>query len=217
MKLFLSSKINGSLLKEQTAFNEKDYFLVLPFCTMEKYVYNLDSWNYYFGENGKLKSKIVVQLVEAGAISNNVLFYNYLLEDQKYDWGSFTYLILPGGDPELGLSRIRQYHLENKIKNFDGNIIAYSAGALLLFDRYFLSPNWYYSKMKYGEGLTFPNMPNYMIEVHYDNSERMLQNITIAWEHFKKPIIALGEYGSIVYDMDIKITRFVGDVFMYEK
>ena len=54
MKLIFCSKLKSDLLRQAVSFEQSDSFLVLPVCTMERYVKDLLSWEEYFGEEGIL-------------------------------------------------------------------------------------------------------------------------------------------------------------------
>ena len=213
MTLLLSSKLKKELLSFQTIFTDQDAFLVLPVCTMESYVNSESQWEEYFGEKGKLKRKICSELHAVGADEDKMTFYNYFKEGIP-EFADYSHIVIPGGDAELGFSRIMKSGLAEELIKFDKTIIAYSAGALILFDQYFLSPNYYYSKFTTHSGLSVV-CDHFTIEVHYDNSNTMKKYVHKGMNALKKKVIAIGNDGAISYDTSTKQLDFFGQVKVF--
>lgn len=219
MKYYLSSKLRGQLLRQLVVFDRQDTFCVLPVCTMTSYVADEKDWEYYFGQDGILRKKICSALEMVGADSENVHFYNYILPEEKQKkirLDEYTYVILPGGDAELGISRVQSSWLMEELRNYRGDIIAYSAGALMLLERYFLSPNYYYKEFSVHEGLGILHIPC-SLEVHYDHSEQMRHYIQIARDVLSFPVLAMGNEGIVFYDDMTGEMCFSGDAQIYEQ
>lgn len=208
----MSSKLKGSLLANCIQITSDDKILVLPICTMEKYVHDISSWNEYFGANGILHEKIKRELMAVGASPDNLSFYNYLDRMNEIKVSDYEYLVIPGGDVELGIKRINDLKLKEVIVQFAGDIIAYSAGALLLYRQFFLSPNWYYKNMKFCDGIDVVNMPSYLIEVHYDHSKKMRMNVYEAMNYYSIDCVLIGDEGILSFDSSSKLTEKYGDV-----
>lgn len=214
MKRILGSKFSANLYSKYVQINDKDKILVLPVCTMPVYVDDKDSWLKYYGKKGALYQKIVNELQMLGASLENVCVFNYIEDEanKNIDIDLYNYVIIPGGDAELGIRRLRDLNLIDDIINYTGDIIAYSAGALMLFEKFFLSPNWYYKEMKYATGLKLPGMPDCIIEVHYDYSDGMRTNVLEAIKHIRRDCILIGDEGVVCYDPQTFKLYFNGDV-----
>ena len=209
MAFLLSSKLRGELLTQQISFTSEDSFLVLPVCTMPEYVSDEIGWDRYFGHGGILHHRITTELQQAGALLERVQFYRYL-SDEKVTLSDYSCLVLPGGDAELGINRLAALGLDKQLADYQGTVIAYSAGALLLLERFFLSPNFYYAFFSIKSGLGIIN-GDFSLEVHYDGSEQMHQYIQRGIEMLQRPVYAIGNDGSIKVDDDLNITM-VGNV-----
>lgn len=216
MKLIFCSKLKSDLLRQAVSFEQSDSFLVLPVCTMERYVKDLLSWEEYFGEEGILTQKIQDQLCGAGAVRNRIDFYNYFTCEEVPDFNRYTCLVIPGGDAELGVERIKNNKLLSALSNYQGMILAYSAGALMLYQEYFLSPNWYYTTMKYCRGIGLDCMPPFLLEMHYDGSESMAGMIKEDGKYLNKDVCAIGDYGILIYDNYEKSMIEYGDVTYFK-
>lgn len=213
MVFLLSSKLRGELLRQQISFSPTDSFLVLPVCTMPQYVSDEVGWNKYFGRGGILRQKITSALQQAGANMELVDFYCYLTGEQVV-LSDYSCLIVPGGDVELGLSRLVASGLDKQLADFQGVVIAYSAGALLLLKRFFLSPNYYYSSFITQSGLGIL-CDDFALEVHHDGSEKMRQYIRQGAEMLQRPVYAIGNDGAIRVDEKSNVT-IVGNVEYFD-
>jgi len=177
---------------------------------MTSYVSNQKEWEKYFGKEGILSNKILSELQQAGADTKKVFFYNYYAEEYR-PLAGFDYIIIPGGDAVLGIERIKSSFLYRELTAYRGKIIAYSAGALLLLKEYFLSPNYYYKELTFHKGLGIIDS-DFTLEVHFDNSVQMRENIQAACEALKLPIIAIGNDGGISYNTLCTRPKAVGTV-----
>ena len=200
--------------------NLQENILVLPICTMTSYVDNEQQWEEYYGGDGIQAKKIKTQLFEVGADKEHVYFYNYYLNNynDQSDWSkTYAYLVIPGGDADLGTLRANQLGLVSKIRCFKGSVIAYSAGALMLYEKYFLSPNWYYKQLEYCRGLNIREMPSWLLEVHYDGTEEMDRYIFQAGSELGKEVFAVTDDGLICYDSNSKSIESVGEVYKFNE
>lgn len=215
MIFILSSKIKEDLLQQQITFSSEDTILVLPVCTMPKYVSNDIEWEQYFGEGGRLNHRITSILQQAGAISERVFFYNYL-SDSNVTLSDYSCIILPGGDAELGIDRLMKSGLDRQLAVYSGTIIAYSAGALILLDKYFLSPNYYYKMFSIHQGLGILHA-DFALEVHYDFTEKMRSYVLCAINELNCPVYAIGDSGAMKFDSQNCSIELIGDVALFDQ
>ena len=213
MRFLLSSKLRGELLRQQIHFISQDSFLVLPECTMPKYVSDESGWEQYFGANGILRRKITTALQQAGAAPTKIDFHRYL-SNEKVTLSDYSCLILPGGDVELGCNRLTAMSLDKQLVDYQGTIIAYSAGALLLLEQFFLSPNYYYTSFSTRNGLGILH-GNFALEVHYDGSEQMNRYIRQGVETLHRSVYAIGNDGAINVNDDYSVT-VIGNVVRFD-
>lgn len=213
MRILLYSKLRGAILKQQIMFSPEDKILVVPVCTMERYVSNQEEWNAYFSPEGILSQKILAELGQVGAVSHNINFYNYISKD-AVRFSDYSCVILPGGDAPVGIQRLIAAGLDEQLKTYAGIIIGYSAGALLLFKRYFLSPNYYYKTFSICDGLGIISH-KILIEVHFDRTSAMRDNIHYAIQQMGEPVIAIGNEGGIEFHPITGSVDAVGDVEFY--
>lgn len=216
MIYYLSSFLKGNYLNDfPDLHNKNNKYLILTVCTMDKFKDDNLNWEYHWGIDGKERYIITNELSLLGIPESNLFFYNYLdgsgwIEDA-------THLLISGGDVELGLIRINEHGLWNKIIRFKGDIIAYSAGALMLFDKFFLSPNYYYPSMKYCEGLGLISDSRFLIEVHYDHSKDMDKNIRYASKYYQKQVFGISNDGMLTYDLEKDTLTLFGDVSLFNQ
>ncbi len=213
MRILLYSKLKGAILKQQISFLPENKILVVPVCTMKSYVSTMEEWNAYFGQGGILSQKIIAELCKCGAISNNIHFYDYISKN-SVRFSDYSCVIFPGGDAQLGINRLIAAGLDEQLKTFSGIIIGYSAGALFLFKHYFLSPNYYYKFFSVCKGLGIISH-KMLIEVHFDHTSTMRDNIYFAIQQMGEPVIAIGNEGGIEFDSVAGSVNAVGDVEFY--
>ena len=108
--------------------------------------------------------------------------------------------------------RIMSLNILNDIKNHQGVVMGFSAGAMIQLDEYHISPDKDYPCYCYGKGCGL--FHGFGIEVHYDKKDE-LQNMSI--DRFiserQKPVYAISDDGAlIVSNGQIQV---VGNVHIY--
>ncbi|MDE5995351.1 MAG: Type 1 glutamine amidotransferase-like domain-containing protein, partial [Eubacterium sp.] len=104
---------------------------------------------------------------------------------QKIENADIIYFL--GGLPDKMMDRIKEFGLLDILKNYDGIVMGYSAGAVIQLAEYHLSPDDDYSEFAYYEGI--PYLDNFYMEVHY-------QGTAVQNESIKR---VLAERGKTVY------------------
>lgn len=209
----LGSYIDGDVIRKERHIGKDDICLVLTVCTISTFLDEKDNWEYYWGKDGKERMLIIEQLCKAGASEMNIRFFDYLNE-KKWEENA-KYLVITGGDAELGIERIKKFNLLDKIMRFEECIIAYSAGALLLLNKFCLLPNYYYKEIHYCDGIGKMKEFPYLFAVHYDYSEKMANDIRTVSSYYKIDVLALTNKGFIIYKENDSVIRLSGDVNIY--
>lgn len=102
--------------------------------------------------------------------------YDVMLEKIKKQ----DVIYLPGGFPDLFYERIREKGISEAIKQNANIIIGSSAGALIQFKQYHLTPDHDYKEISFHQGLGF--LDNFRIEVHYENNKKKNKNLDMVLE-----------------------------------
>lgn len=110
------------------------------------------------------------------------------------------------------MDRIQEFSLYDALKNHDGIIMGYSAGAVIQLAEYHLSPDEDYKAFSYYKGI--PYLSDFYLEVHYQNTE--IQNDTIqrvVQERGKKVYATSPRKGAII--VHDGVLKTVGEVFSF--
>lgn len=176
-----------------------DIVWVLPVCCMECDAPDYVGWEKVFGDRtNRRRENIDNLLLNLGANTENIHYFNYYDEKAPDGIEKSDCIVIPGGLMELGIERLKKFGLDSIIKNYSGKIIANSAGALLLFDCYMVSPNDFYSEFLISKGIGTIKWNNFL-EVHYNSQDKTQQeSIDKVVKEQKCCVYALEDGGALV-------------------
>lgn len=123
-------------------------------------------------------------------------------------------LVLPGGLPDLQMQRMNDLDLVDELRNYYGNVLGVSSGAVTQPPTFYLPVDADYPKAQYGfSGVGMIDI-NAQIEVHFDFANSSQQQ---ALSHVRKTdnVIAIGEEGCLIVDHDH--IQSVGNVWYFKK
>ena len=158
---------------------------------------------------------------------NTDIFYRFGLKENQIHWVNYfedtkkeieekiinsNIIFILGGAPDLMMERIRKFKLKSLLKNYQGLMIGYSAGAMIQLDTYHITPDEEYPNFAYLNGLGCLN--GFDIEPHYRGSKVQKESIKKVRKEKNLPIYALYEDGGMI--MDEKNLTFFGKVDRFE-
>lgn len=196
----------------------KSKVAVVAFSFRDNCVRGLEDWNMLYGrENGRIYHGIVKAFASYGILENDISFLNYFSDDKtsaanKIKQADIIYFL--GGLPDRMMDRIREFDLFDLLMSHQETVMGYSAGAVIQFAEYYLSPDGDYPEFGYYNGL--PYLDRFYLEVHYQNTaiqncaiDRVLheRSKTVYATHFAK--------GAIVVDNGV--IELIGDVETFIK
>lgn len=183
-KVILLSKLNGLKYCNQAKMSKDSRIHVLPVCRLAELAEDAVKEN---------NSKLINTLTHMGADNNNIFFLDDTIKPDPAtiaDIEKSDFVIIPGGRMETGIAKLREYNLDDVLRNYPGIIVGISAGALLLFPQYIVTPNWAYPMMEVCDGLGIVEK-DWFIEVHYDeNDTKQMESLNKI-----KSIVATDIYG----------------------
>lgn len=121
-------------------------------------------------------------------------------------------ILFTGGAPDLMMKRIKEMKLKPALKNYQGLMIGYSAGAMIELDTYHITPDEDYPEFKYETGLGC--LRGFAIEPHYRSTKIQKQSIERVQEEKQVPVYGIYDNGGMIVDQD-KISCF-GKVDCFE-
>lgn len=155
-------------------------------------VRSLEDWDrLYNPEQGIYYDSITDSFAAFGIPKEHMTFVNYYSDTpetaaEKIRSADIVYF--PGGLPDRMMDRIREFRLEEILRQHQGVIMGFSAGALIQLGEYHLSPDHDYPEFCYHKGLPYLN--DFYLEVHYDGSEVQKQAILQVLRERKKVVYA---------------------------
>ena len=190
--------------------------LIVPFSFHEDYISTIEDWNKEFGhEKGEGYFNLTTPFFKYGIPKKNIKFLNYFLDNRdtaKNKIANTDIIYFQGGYPYKLMERLKEFNIIDDIKNFKGIIMGASAGALVQFKEYHLTPESDIENYGFYEGLGF--IDDFEIEVHYLNTPEQRNSMRRYFSDRKKKIYALGNEGAIVIDSGNILT--FGDVMLYK-
>lgn len=211
--------LDADYLREELAkYIKPEHRIVnVAFSFKDAKVRSAEDWEQlYSPENGMYYKTLTGSFAAFGIPAENMTFVNYFADTpesaaEKIRNADIVYF--PGGLPDRMMDRIREFRLEDVLRQHDGIIMGFSAGALIQLEEYHLSPDHDYPEFCYHNGL--PWVRDFYLEVHYDGSEVQNQAIRQALRERKKPVYATAfNSGAIIVDGE-KI-KPLGDVKRFD-
>ncbi len=195
--------------------NRKMKVLIVPFSFHEDYIKTPEEWNNEFKfQRGKAYKKLVEPFLDYGIVEDNINFLNYFLDNRetaKIKLNNSDIIYFQGGYPDKLMKRLEQFNIVDDIRNFKGIIMGASAGAMVQFKEYHLTPDDDYYEYNYYNGLGF--IDDFEIEVHYRNTLEQRESMRRYFSERRKKIYAVGNEGAIVYNKGT--VKTFGDVTLY--
>lgn len=178
---------------------------------------NIDDWNRQYKPGQGIYYK-----------SNTDVFFRYGIKKEQIHWVNYfqdskvemenkilnsSIIFFTGGAPDLMMKRIREYKLTSLLKNYQGIMMGYSAGAMMQLDQYHITPDEDYPIFTYEQGLGC--LHGFAIEPHYHATKLQKESIQRVQEEKHKCVYAIYEDGGmIVKEQHIEL---FGNVEVYEK
>lgn len=159
--------------------------------------------------------------------ANTDVFFKYGIKKDQIHWVNYfsdskqeiencilnsSIILFTGGAPDLMMKRIKEFKLKQVLKNYQGLMIGYSAGAMIQLGEYHITPDEDYPEFSYKTGLGCIN--DFKIEVHYHASNLQRNYIERVMKEKNQPVYAIYEEGGLIVDAG-KIELF-GKVDLFE-
>ncbi len=182
---------------------------VVAFSFRDSRVKCLSDWNaLYSKENGKLYNGIITGFTAYGVLKDNISFINYFSdtkETAKRKIQSADIIYFLGGLPDRMMDRINEFELKDVLLSHNGIIMGYSAGAVIQFEEYFLSPDEDHKEFSFYKGI--PYLKDFYLQVHYEGTQNQNESIKRVASERDKPVYVLiaGKGAMVVDNGEIKL------------
>lgn len=177
--------------------------LIIPFSYHEEWIKDAKDFDQHYRRGKDEYEDIAKEFVNYGIPRRHIKTLHYYKDSNK-KCKSMIYnadiLFLTGGYPDRFLYRIDQKNIRKSIQNFHGIIMGTSAGAMIQFDKYHVTPEEEGQDYEYHDGLGL--LSGFDIEVHYEDSFNHLASLITDLKLHNTPIFALPNTGGMVIDGD---------------
>lgn len=179
--------------------NEKMKVAVIPFSFDKKEIKTIEDYDFHYGSHGKHIPYILRPFHYYGI--KDIQFVDYFRDDlstaQKKVLAA-DIIFLTGGLPDQYLKRLQEFKLDSIIKASNALIIGASAGAMIQFDNYHITPDDDYFAYQYQNGLGL--VRGFEIEVHYCHSPIQDESIARVIEEKGLPTYTVANDGGLLVD-----------------
>lgn len=143
--------------------------------------------------------------------ANTDVFFRYGIKKEQIHWVNYfndsrvtiiqkvlssNIILFTGGAPDLMMKRIKELKLKKILKNYQGLMIGYSAGAMIQLNEYHITPDEDYPEFKYLNGLGC--IDDFKVEVHYHASKIQKESIERVQKEKGQTVYALYEDGGLI-------------------
>lgn len=186
--------------------------LIIPFSYHEDWINSPEAFDAHYGKGKDEFEDIAKEFMNYGIKRRNIQYLHYY-NDSNSKCKAKIYradiLFLTGGYPDRFLYRIDQKNIRKSIQNFKGIVMGTSAGAMIQFDEYHVTPEEEGQDYEYHAGLGL--LSGFDIEVHYEDSFEHLASLITDLKLHGKTIFALPNWGGMIVDGDDYM--LLGDAF----
>jgi peptidase E len=174
---------------------------VVALSFFETHIYTIEAYDAYYKKGGEYYQKMIDSFEPYGIKENQISFvyyYDMTKEEAKRNIDKADIIYFPGGAPDLMMKRINEFELKEHLEKQEKIFIGSSAGAMIQFSQYHISPDLDYDKFSLHEGLNF--IDKFIIEVHYRRRKKQKSSLRKMYRDTHKPIFAIPDDGAIIYD-----------------
>lgn len=181
---------------------------VVAFSFRDSRVKNNSDWQLLYGkEQGKFYGGIVGSLCSYGIKEENITFLNYFedtKETAKNKIQNADIIYFLGGLPDRMMDRLKEFDLIDVLIQYNKVVIGYSAGAVIQFEEYFLSPDDDYPTFNYYKGI--PYLKDFYLQVHYEDTKEQNESIDQVIKERRKTVYAIckSKGGIVIKNNNVK-------------
>ncbi|MFU8792511.1 MAG: Type 1 glutamine amidotransferase-like domain-containing protein [Acholeplasmataceae bacterium] len=184
--------------------NPKHRVAVVAFSFFPKDIPTKKLYDETYLKGGIYYQKMIDAFLPYGILESNITFLHYYQDDfvmLKAKIEKADILYFPGGAPDFMMQRLHEKGLVSEIvKQKDKIIIGSSAGAMIQFDHYHISPDHDYHKFEINQGLGL--LSGFGVEVHYRRRKKQKASLRRVHRDSKIPIYAIPDDGALIIHHD---------------
>lgn len=178
--------------------------------------FDQEDYEMYYSSDRGMEYQAHMKVFSKYGISKNQIhwvdYFNDSKEEMENKIMNSSLIFLPGGAPDLMMKRIKEKRLKPLLKNYQGIVLGYSAGAMVQLKEYHITPDQDYSTFGYYSGLN--QLSGFDIEVHFAKSRIQMESIERVREQRQIPVYGIYDNGGIVIEGNH--LEFFGQVDRFE-
>jgi peptidase E len=196
LRAFDNKKINEALVP----YIKSDMKVcVLAYSFFNMFYPTKASYEAYYSENGPYYEKILNSFSIFGI--KELIWIDYYKDSSEEaikKLASADIVYLPGGAPDEMMLRIKEKGLLKALRDVNKTYIGVSAGSMIQFKNYYISPDQEYTKFSEERGLAL--IKDFYVEVHYRRRKKQKSSMRKVWKRFKKDMYVIPNDGCIIKD-----------------
>lgn len=148
---------------------------------------------------GSYYERMVFQFLPYQILEENITFLDYYLDDEKTCQEKVKeadVIYFTGGLPDKLYERLAEFNLLKLLTITPKVIVGSSAGAVIQFKDYHLSPDRDYKKFQTYQGLDI--ITDFGIEVHYKHKFRQKKSLKKMYQKINRPYYTIPDDGAII-------------------
>lgn len=178
--------------------------VVVAFSFFTKQMKNEEEYNLFYDPNGEYVQKINNEFSHFGIESKQITWISYYSNNKEEaikNIKNADILYFPGGSPDEMMERINEWQLKEVIENHQKIYMGSSAGAMIQFETYHISPDHDYKTFQIKNGLKL--LTDFMIEVHYNRRIKQKKAMRKMRKKYLKPIYSIPDDGCLIVENHI--------------
>lgn len=188
----------------QTYILPKHRVCIVALSYFEEHIPHFDAYDMYYRKGGEYYQKMIDSFAPYGIKEEQItwIYHNDKnIDIMKKQIQNADILYFPGGAPDLMMKRIDELGLIETIEKHKRIVIGSSAGAMIQFAEYHISPDNEYHRFSLNKGLNW--LDQFIIEVHYRRRKKQKSSLRKRHRETKKAIYGIPDDGAIVFDGQI--------------
>ena len=175
---------------------------VIPFSFRDNDIPTGDVWQKFYSKSyGVYRLGLETMFSRFDIKKSQITYVNYYDDTPKSALSKCTnsdIVYFTGGLPDKLYMRLQEFNLVEYLSSYNKIMMGDSAGAVIQFSQFHLSPDTDYSHFSYYTGLDI--IKNFALEVHYSNSTTQNESIQKVITDKKIPVFALLDDSIIIVD-----------------
>ncbi len=186
-----------------------DQVLIVALSHFPLYTPTEKDYNLYYEKGGEYYQKMIDSFTPYGIKESQIKWIHYFKDTKQSALDKIKkadIIYFPGGSPDLMMKRIEAFGIKEALEAHQKVYIGSSAGAMIQFENYYISPDVDYKSFSYEKGLNL--LKGFFVEVHYRRRKKQKSSLRKVHRAYHQDIYAIPDDGAlIVNDLEIQVIQ----------